>query len=224
MPGHIGTSIVSNSRTIQSGSESEELSPNEVLAARQRLKGMGIDTAPMSDDRYPEDRARPRAHLPRRRADHGGGRGQDPPRRRQGRALAHSRRRRRPQVRRAGAAGPGRGLHTGVLQELYGRGRLASRVESRGSDFESEPRLLFVDAFSRPKSRGLARKRDCPIRVQRAGASPDDRRGGGGLSDRACLHRRVTAKAEILGTGRADRPAAPFVAEFEQRAAVARLR
>ena len=50
MPGHIGTSIVSNSRKIQSGSESEQLSPNEILATRQRLKGMGIDTAPMSDD------------------------------------------------------------------------------------------------------------------------------------------------------------------------------
>ena len=50
MPGHIGTSIVSNSRKIQSGSESEALTPNEVLATRQRLKGMGVDTAPMSDD------------------------------------------------------------------------------------------------------------------------------------------------------------------------------
>src|ERR1700750_141981 len=50
MPGHIGTSIVSNSRKIQSGSESEALNPNEILATRQRLKGMGIDTAPMSDD------------------------------------------------------------------------------------------------------------------------------------------------------------------------------
>ena len=26
------------------------MSPNEILATRQRLKGMGIDTAPMSDD------------------------------------------------------------------------------------------------------------------------------------------------------------------------------
>ena len=134
MPGHIGTSIVSNSRKIQSGSESEALSPNEVLATRQRLKGMGIDTAPMSDDDIQKialDRAR---NFLERRADHGGGRGQDHPRRRQGRALAHSRRRRRSQARRAGAAGPGRGLHAGVLQELYGRGRLASRVKSRGSD------------------------------------------------------------------------------------------
>jgi hypothetical protein len=49
MPGHIGTSIVSNSRKIQSGTESEELSANEVLSARQRLKGMGIDTSAMPD-------------------------------------------------------------------------------------------------------------------------------------------------------------------------------
>src|SRR5260370_41503682 len=34
------------------------------------------------------------------------------------------------------------------------------------------------------------------------------------------FQRRVAAKAEILGAGRADRPTAPFVAEFEQRAAV----
>ena len=50
MPGHIGTSIVSNSRKIQSGSESDQLSETEIAAARQRLNGMGIDTAVMSDD------------------------------------------------------------------------------------------------------------------------------------------------------------------------------
>ena len=49
MPGHIGTSIVSNSRKIQSGLESDELSPNEIVATRQRLKGIGVDTAAMSD-------------------------------------------------------------------------------------------------------------------------------------------------------------------------------
>jgi NAD(P)-dependent dehydrogenase (short-subunit alcohol dehydrogenase family) len=49
MPGHIGTSIVSNSRKVQSGTDSDQLSENEILAARQRLKGMGIDTGPMSD-------------------------------------------------------------------------------------------------------------------------------------------------------------------------------
>jgi NAD(P)-dependent dehydrogenase (short-subunit alcohol dehydrogenase family) len=50
MPGHIGTSIVANSRKIQSGAETDELSANELLSARQRLNGMGIDTAAMSDD------------------------------------------------------------------------------------------------------------------------------------------------------------------------------
>ena len=50
MPGHIGTSIVSNSRKIQSGSESERLSETEIAVTRQRLNGMGIDTAPMSDE------------------------------------------------------------------------------------------------------------------------------------------------------------------------------
>ena len=61
MPGHIGTSIVSNSRKIISGTESDELSPNEILLARQRLKGMGIDTGPMSDDdiqKIAQERAR----------------------------------------------------------------------------------------------------------------------------------------------------------------------
>ena len=61
MPGHIGTSIVSNSRKIQSGSESERLSEIEIAVTRQRLKGMGIDTAPMSDEdiqKIAADRAR----------------------------------------------------------------------------------------------------------------------------------------------------------------------
>jgi len=61
MPGHIGTSIVSNSRKIQSGTESDRLNSNEIEQARQRLKGMGIDTAPMSDEEIQNialDRAR----------------------------------------------------------------------------------------------------------------------------------------------------------------------
>lgn len=61
MPGHIGTSIVANSRRIQSGTDSDELSPNEIAATRLRLQGMGIDTAPMSDDQIgaiAKDRAR----------------------------------------------------------------------------------------------------------------------------------------------------------------------
>src|SRR5712692_2288545 len=61
MPGHIGTSIVSNSRKVQSGTESDRLNPNEIMQTRQRLKGMGIDVAPMSDEQIQQialDRAR----------------------------------------------------------------------------------------------------------------------------------------------------------------------
>jgi NAD(P)-dependent dehydrogenase (short-subunit alcohol dehydrogenase family) len=50
MPGHIGTSIVFNSRKVQSGTESDRLNPNEIMQTRQRLKGMGIDVEPMSDE------------------------------------------------------------------------------------------------------------------------------------------------------------------------------
>jgi NAD(P)-dependent dehydrogenase (short-subunit alcohol dehydrogenase family) len=47
MPGHIGTSIVANSRVIQNGNA--ELTPNDLVATRQRLQGMNIDTSKMSD-------------------------------------------------------------------------------------------------------------------------------------------------------------------------------
>ncbi len=59
MPGHIGTSIIANSRMIQNGSD--QLSENEILVARQRLKGMGLDTAAMSDQdiqKIAQERAR----------------------------------------------------------------------------------------------------------------------------------------------------------------------
>ena len=61
MPGHIGTSILSNSRKVLNGSNSEQLGPNEIAQARQRMKGMGVDTAAMSDDDIQQlalDRAR----------------------------------------------------------------------------------------------------------------------------------------------------------------------
>src|SRR3954452_13749115 len=50
MPGHIGTSILSNSRKIQSGSDSERLSDSEVALMRTRLGMAGMDTANMSDE------------------------------------------------------------------------------------------------------------------------------------------------------------------------------
>ncbi len=49
MPGHIGTSIVSNSRKIQSGSDSDTISPKEIVQMRARVASMGVDTSKLSD-------------------------------------------------------------------------------------------------------------------------------------------------------------------------------
>ena len=61
MPGHIGTSIVANSRKVQSGNESDVMTPKEIAQARARIKSMGRDEAALSDDdvrRIVADRAR----------------------------------------------------------------------------------------------------------------------------------------------------------------------
>jgi NAD(P)-dependent dehydrogenase (short-subunit alcohol dehydrogenase family) len=50
MPGHIGTSIVSNSRKVQSGTDSDRLSENEIALTRARLAAGGIDASAMSDE------------------------------------------------------------------------------------------------------------------------------------------------------------------------------
>ncbi len=50
MLGHIGTSIVSNSRKVQSGTDSERLSENEIAQTRVRLSANGIDASKMSDE------------------------------------------------------------------------------------------------------------------------------------------------------------------------------
>jgi NAD(P)-dependent dehydrogenase (short-subunit alcohol dehydrogenase family) len=49
MPGHIGTSIVTNSRKMQSGSDSDSLSADEIVLTRTRLTAAGIDASQMSD-------------------------------------------------------------------------------------------------------------------------------------------------------------------------------
>jgi NAD(P)-dependent dehydrogenase (short-subunit alcohol dehydrogenase family) len=48
MPGHIGTSIVSNSRMVQNGTN--RLNENEIALARVRLTAAGTDASTMSDD------------------------------------------------------------------------------------------------------------------------------------------------------------------------------
>jgi NAD(P)-dependent dehydrogenase (short-subunit alcohol dehydrogenase family) len=49
MPGHIGTGIVSNSRKIQFGTESDVMSPEEITQARARLAASGQDLSQVSD-------------------------------------------------------------------------------------------------------------------------------------------------------------------------------
>src|SRR6201987_4598990 len=61
MPGHIGTPIVSNTRKVQSGTGSDLLTDGEVVQARQRMQGRGIDPTTMSDEEIQQvalDRAR----------------------------------------------------------------------------------------------------------------------------------------------------------------------
>jgi NAD(P)-dependent dehydrogenase (short-subunit alcohol dehydrogenase family) len=50
MPGHIGTSILSNSRKVQSGTDSDRLNDNEIAVIRGRLAASGTDTSQMSDE------------------------------------------------------------------------------------------------------------------------------------------------------------------------------
>jgi NAD(P)-dependent dehydrogenase (short-subunit alcohol dehydrogenase family) len=62
MPGHIGTSIMSNSRKIQSGTDSDRLNDDEVALARVRLGMAGIaEAAQMTDEQvqaYAAEQAR----------------------------------------------------------------------------------------------------------------------------------------------------------------------
>jgi len=61
MPGHIGTSIVANSRKVQSGNESDVMTPKELAQARARIQSMGRDASALSDDEVRKivaDRAR----------------------------------------------------------------------------------------------------------------------------------------------------------------------
>jgi len=61
MPGHIGTSIVKNSRKVQSGNESDTMNAREIAQMRARVASMGVDVAKLSDGdiaKLAEERAR----------------------------------------------------------------------------------------------------------------------------------------------------------------------
>ncbi len=49
MPGHIGTSIVTNSRKIQTGGQFDNMTPQEFASARARMRAAGMDETKMSD-------------------------------------------------------------------------------------------------------------------------------------------------------------------------------
>jgi NAD(P)-dependent dehydrogenase (short-subunit alcohol dehydrogenase family) len=50
MPGHIGTSIVANSRKVQSGRDEDALSDADLAAARERIGRMGLDVGQLTDE------------------------------------------------------------------------------------------------------------------------------------------------------------------------------
>ncbi|WP_082531877.1 MULTISPECIES: SDR family oxidoreductase [unclassified Phenylobacterium] len=50
MPGHIGTSIIANSRKVQSGSDSDDLSAEDLTQARARMAAAGMDLSQVPDD------------------------------------------------------------------------------------------------------------------------------------------------------------------------------
>src|SRR5947209_14687584 len=50
MPGHIGTSITSNSRKVHYGTDSDHMSENEIAQTRVRLTVAGVDASKMSDE------------------------------------------------------------------------------------------------------------------------------------------------------------------------------
>ena len=49
MPGHIGTSILANSRKIHSGNDTDTLTAGEIAQTRERAAAAGMDVAAMSD-------------------------------------------------------------------------------------------------------------------------------------------------------------------------------
>src|ERR1700761_4123452 len=50
MPGHIGTSIVANSRKVIAGTDEDELSADDLGRARARIGRMGLDVSQLTDD------------------------------------------------------------------------------------------------------------------------------------------------------------------------------
>ncbi|MEJ2133561.1 MAG: hypothetical protein P8Y95_18520 [Gammaproteobacteria bacterium] len=54
MPGHIGTSIVTNTNVLLGKPNAEALSADDILRARKRLAGRGLPAEDMTDDQIRE--------------------------------------------------------------------------------------------------------------------------------------------------------------------------
>ena len=50
MPGHIGTSLVANTRKVQSGNQADDMDAQQIAQARARIASMGRDASGLSDD------------------------------------------------------------------------------------------------------------------------------------------------------------------------------
>ncbi|MHC2712819.1 NAD(P)-dependent dehydrogenase (short-subunit alcohol dehydrogenase family) [Bradyrhizobium diazoefficiens] len=111
MPGHIGTSIVSNSRKVQSTDGSERLNADEVaLTAQAHGRGRRAGCRQDVGRGHPGGVRRARPQLPGGCSDDGCAGREDHPRRGQGGALAHPRGRGRQTPRRARARDARAGL------------------------------------------------------------------------------------------------------------------
>jgi len=50
MPGHVGTSIIANSRKVRSGREDDALTPDELIQARAHASRIGLDASQIPDE------------------------------------------------------------------------------------------------------------------------------------------------------------------------------
>ena len=133
MPGHIGTSIRANSRKIPAAAIRTAIDASQMAQARARIASMGRDVSSLSDEEIRRLRRRTRAALSRRGADQRGRGGQDHPRRRQGRALAHSGRRGRCRSSTRWCARRRNAPTTSISSRIRPRGRLDRTPLSRES-------------------------------------------------------------------------------------------
>ncbi len=146
MPGHIGTSIVRNSRKVQSGNDSDTMNAKEIAQMRARVASMGDRRVQAVGRRHRQARRGAGAALRRGGADQRRPGRQDHPRRRQGRPLAHPGRRRCRTDRPAGARDAGARLRPSIFSRVLPRksaGKSAAEHSQPGNRCFSRSFPLF---------------------------------------------------------------------------------